>query len=93
MPKTPMRILRRPEVELRTGLSNSQRDILEARGEFPRRVPLGPRTVGWIEAEIDAWCAERIAARDDRQRRTEAYQARLPEPVRRRREPHRPNAA
>jgi predicted DNA-binding transcriptional regulator AlpA len=48
-------------------LSDSQRDVLEAKGEFPQRVQLSERAVGWVEAEIDDWCAARIAARDDQQ--------------------------
>jgi prophage regulatory protein len=29
-------------------------------GEFPTPVSLGPRAVGWLEAEIDSWTASRI---------------------------------
>ena len=36
----------------------------ERAGEFPKRVPLGDRSHGWDEDEIDAWIAERKAARD-----------------------------
>ena len=60
----PLRFLRGDEVETRTGFSASQRDVLEHRGEFPRRVQLSTRCVGWVEHEVDAWCAARIAARD-----------------------------
>ncbi|CAN7219035.1 AlpA family phage regulatory protein [Mesorhizobium sp. LjNodule214] len=35
-----------------------------ADGTFPRPVPLGPHRVAWLESEIDAWVAERLAARD-----------------------------
>ncbi|MET3789833.1 helix-turn-helix transcriptional regulator [Aquamicrobium terrae] len=41
---------------------NSIRDMI-SRGEFPAPVPLGPRTVGFVRDEIEAWKAERIAAR------------------------------
>jgi prophage regulatory protein len=37
--------------------------LKEARGEFPKRVRLGPRAIGWIEEEIDKWIAERAAER------------------------------
>ncbi|MGE0082446.1 MAG: AlpA family phage regulatory protein [Thiohalomonadaceae bacterium] len=30
---------------------------------FPRPVPLGGRSVGWVEAEIDEWVEARINAR------------------------------
>lgn len=33
-------------------------------GSFPLPVKLGDNTNGWVEAEIDAWAAEKIAARD-----------------------------
>ncbi len=36
---------------------------LERAGKFPRRVKLSPQRVAWIESEIDAWIAARIAAR------------------------------
>lgn len=39
-------------------------DRLEKAGRFPKRVQLGPNSVAWVEDEIIAWQAERIAARD-----------------------------
>nr|WP_261985351.1 AlpA family phage regulatory protein [Pseudomonas mendocina] len=33
-----------------------------AAGTFPKQIPLGPKSVAWIESEIIAWCEERIAA-------------------------------
>ena len=53
------RILRRPEVEARTGLSRSTIYDWMKRGEFPKPVALGSRLVGWRESEIDAWLAAR----------------------------------
>lgn len=32
-----------------------------ALGEFPAKVSLGPRAVGWAEDEISAWIEARIA--------------------------------
>lgn len=29
---------------------------------FPKPVRLGPRAVGWLESEVDAWIESRIAA-------------------------------
>ena len=37
---------------------------LVARGAFPKPVKTGKRRNGWIEAEVEAWIAERIARRD-----------------------------
>jgi len=57
----PIRFLRLPEVMKRTGLSRSTIYVRLAAGCFPRPVALGSRAVGWIEAEVAEWVAERIA--------------------------------
>ncbi len=57
----PTRFLRLPEVMERTGLSRSTIYVRVAAGRFPQPVALGGRAVGWIEAEVDEWVAERIA--------------------------------
>jgi prophage regulatory protein len=36
---------------------------------FPRPIALGPRSVGWIEGEVDAWIDARRAKRDESWRR------------------------
>jgi hypothetical protein len=36
---------------------------------FPRPIALGPRSVGWIEEEVDAWIEARRARRDEGWRR------------------------
>ncbi len=56
----PIRFLRLPEVQGRTGLSRSTIYVRLAEGRFPRPVSLGARAVGWIEAEVDGWIRERI---------------------------------
>ena len=38
---------------------------LEAAGEFPLRVQLGPNRVGWVESEVLDWLQERIDNRDE----------------------------
>ena len=51
-----LRILRRKQVESRTGLSRSTIYARIAEGSFPRPIDLGGgRAVGWLESEIDAW--------------------------------------
>ena len=58
-------ILRRRQVEQRTGLSRSTLYQYIKDGNFPKPVPLGPRAVGWLEAEVRDWIATRIRiARD-----------------------------
>ena len=38
---------------------------LEKNGKFPKRVRLGPNTIGWLVVEVDALVASLIAARDE----------------------------
>ena len=59
----PIRFVRLPEVMARTGLSRSTIHVWVAEGRFPKPVPLGARSVGWIESELDEWMRGRIAAR------------------------------
>jgi prophage regulatory protein len=58
-------ILRRKEVEARTGLSRSTIYNRIKLGTFPAPVPLGEKSVGWIESEIDSFLANCIAQRDN----------------------------
>ena len=48
-------ILRRPDVEAVTGLSRSTIYKWMNEGSFPKPVKLGPRAVGWREADINDW--------------------------------------
>lgn len=61
-----IRILRIQQVKERTGLSRSTIYELVARGDLPRPVRIGQRTSGWIEAEVDKFLRERIAATSPR---------------------------
>lgn len=54
------RILRRPEVEQRTGLSRSAIYALMAKQSFPAAIPLTAKAVGWLESSIDGWISERV---------------------------------
>lgn len=56
-------ILRLPEVKQRTGLSKSTIYLRMNEGEFPKTIPLGPRSVGWLQSEIDNWIRERFEQR------------------------------
>ena len=53
------RILRRPEVELRTGLSRSTLYAMIAEGSFPRPLRIARRAVGWPESVVEAWICSR----------------------------------
>ncbi|WP_374488935.1 helix-turn-helix transcriptional regulator [Zoogloea sp.] len=57
-------ILRRPEVEARVGLRRSALYQRIKAGSFPAPVQLGPKSVGWVESEINEWLVARVAARD-----------------------------
>jgi prophage regulatory protein len=49
----PLRILRRPEVEARTGYPTSTLYTKIAAGEFPRPIKLSVRAVGWDERLVE----------------------------------------
>lgn len=59
----PVRILRLPEVITRVGLKRASIYLRVADGTFPKQIAIGPRAVGWLESEIDAWIAMRIQSR------------------------------
>lgn len=54
----PHTLLRRREVQSRTGLSRS---AIYADKAFPRSIRIGARAVAWVESEVAGWIAERIA--------------------------------
>ena len=51
---TPTKFLKLPEVRDRTGKSRSAIYQGVNDGTFPKPIKIGPRAVGWIEAEIEA---------------------------------------
>lgn len=57
------RLLKRPEVELKTGLSRASIYSAIRAGTFPASIAIGPNRVAWLEAEIDQWIFERAKAR------------------------------
>lgn len=65
LPAAPIehRILRRSEVEAKTGFKRAHIYNLMKEGKFPRAVRLGKRAVGWDSLEIDQWITDR---RNDR---------------------------
>ncbi len=54
------RILRLPDVELKTGRPCSSIYWMMANNTFPSPIKLGQRSVGWLESEVDQWIDERI---------------------------------
>lgn len=63
-PSTDHRVLRRVEVERKTGLKRAHLYALMRVGRFPKSFPLGLRAVGWDSLEVEQWIAERRAERD-----------------------------
>lgn len=55
------KILRLPDVKQKTGLGRSSIYLKESEGNFPKRISLGERCVGWLESEVDAWIDGRIS--------------------------------
>jgi prophage regulatory protein len=64
--QTRLSILRRNQVEERTGLSRSTIYLRIKEGTFPRPINIGSRAVGWLENEIDGWLATCVENRDSR---------------------------
>lgn len=67
--QTALTILRRKQVEARTGLSRSSiyaklrhnpKRPSDYDPTFPRQVSVGAKSVGWIQAEIDAWLTAQV---------------------------------
>lgn len=61
-----MKLIRLPETLAKTGLSRTRLYEAVSAGTFPKPVKLGPdaRAIGFVETEIDAWIAARIAQRE-----------------------------
>ena len=55
------RILRLPEVLLRTGFKRAHIYSLISQGRFPQSVQLGARAVGWDSLAVDRWIEDRVA--------------------------------
>lgn len=58
------RVLRLREVKSKVGLSRTMIYELISRGDFPASVAISPRSVGWLESELDNWIASRKSQRD-----------------------------
>ena len=58
------RIIRKPELFEKIGLSDATIWRMERAGRFPKRVQLGGNSVGWLESEISQWISDRAAERE-----------------------------
>ena len=56
-----VRLIRRKEVQAKTGLRASYIYAMMKQGGFPKAITLSKRRVAWIESDVDQWISERIA--------------------------------
>ncbi|WP_411726049.1 helix-turn-helix transcriptional regulator [Methyloglobulus sp.] len=63
---TQPKILRLPQTVAKTGLGRSTIYNLVSRGEFPQQIKLSPRTMGFLESEVDQWLAGKVEARNQK---------------------------
>lgn len=59
-----MKLIRLQQVMEMTGLGRSTIYKYISDEWFPRPVPIGGRSVGWVEREVDEWIIARIKERD-----------------------------
>ncbi len=57
------RLLRKPDVTAKTGLSVSAIYRLETAGRFPRRRRIGLRSIAWYESDIEEFIADPLGYR------------------------------
>lgn len=60
------RIIRKPELFSKLGLSDATIWRMERAGRFPQRIKLGGNSVGWFDGEINAWLAKKANDRSVR---------------------------
>lgn len=58
-----MKFIKLNDVVKVTSLSKSTIYRLVAENDFPRQVPLGGKSVAWVESEIEEWMKEKIRHR------------------------------
>lgn len=75
------RLLRRRDVELKTGKSRSAIYAGISNGTFPAPVPIGDKSVAWLEEEVDAWIAARIQERNQSRNRVHHFNHQLEAPA------------
>jgi len=59
------RIVRKPELFAKVGLSDATIWRMERAGKFPKRLSLGGNSVGWLENEVDEWFDQKAADRSE----------------------------
>ncbi|MEZ3184869.1 AlpA family transcriptional regulator [Pseudomonas sp. LM13] len=61
-----MKVIRLQQVMQMTGLGRSTVYKYVSENWFPKPIPLGGRSVGWLESEVVEWIMARVSERDIR---------------------------
>jgi prophage regulatory protein len=77
-------IIRKPDLPGYVGLQRSSIDNAIEAGTFPKPIPLGNRSVGWLATELAEWQRQRIAERDQNTADRSGLAGRAAEHLRRR---------
>ena len=54
-------LVRLPQVKEMTCLSKSSIYRLMDAGDFPKQILLGARSVVWVRAQVEDWCAQKVS--------------------------------
>ncbi|MGP2733774.1 helix-turn-helix transcriptional regulator [Serratia bockelmannii] len=57
------RLIRLPDVMTITGLKRSTIYLKMKAGDFPNSIPIGERSVAWVEGEVNKWIEKNISKR------------------------------
>ena len=60
----PIRLLRLAQVIECTGIRKTKLYEMQSQGKFPMRVKITEHAVGWVENDVQAWLANRVAQSD-----------------------------
>lgn len=58
-----MKIIKLPDVMRITSLSRASIYAFIQKGQFPRQIRLGQKSVGWLSSEIESWITQRADMR------------------------------
>ena len=62
-------MLRLPQVMQQTGLKKTKLYEFQKEGAFPMRIQITSHSVDWIEEEVNAWIAGRVAVSEPLRRK------------------------
>ncbi|WP_272905138.1 helix-turn-helix transcriptional regulator [Pseudomonas petrae] len=58
----PIEFIRLPEVRRLTSLGTTKIYEMASKGQFPKQVKLGGRSVAWVRSEVLAWSRAKVEA-------------------------------